>query len=76
MVNALREINDGAPLSVALRPKTRVDQERLGQGLGSLLPEDPMLRVRKNHGTGDIVVAGKGGARTSRRGWECVAIRA
>ncbi len=48
------------PLSVALRPKTRVDQERLGQGLRTLLAEDPMLRVRTDHATGDIVVAGTG----------------
>ena len=60
MVNALREINDGAPLSVALRPKTTADQERLGQGLGTLLAEDPMLRVRTDHATGDVVVAGTG----------------
>lgn len=60
MVNALRGINDGAPPAVALRPKTRVDQERLGQGLRTLLAEDPMLRVRTDHATGDIVVAGTG----------------
>jgi elongation factor G len=60
VVNALREINDGAPLSVVLRPKTRADQERLGQGLRKLLAEDPMLRVRTDHATGDVVVAGTG----------------
>jgi elongation factor G len=56
----LREINDGAPLSVALKPKTRADEEKLGHGLGKLLAEDPMLRVRTDPATGDVVIAGTG----------------
>jgi elongation factor G len=52
-----REINDGAPLSVDIRPKTRADQERLGKGLGKLQAEDPMLRVRTDQATGDVVIA-------------------
>lgn len=54
------EINDGAPLSVDIRPKTTPDQERLGKGLGKLQAEDPMLRVRTDQATGDVVIAGTG----------------
>jgi hypothetical protein len=55
-----REINDGAPLSVDIRPKTRADEERLGKGPGKLQTEDPMLRVRTDQATGDVVIAGTG----------------
>ncbi len=58
MVNALREINEAALLSVTVRPKTAADEERLGQGLRTLLAEDPMLRVRTDNATGDVVLSG------------------
>lgn len=53
-------MNDGAPLSVAIKPKTKADEERLVHGLGKLLAEDPLLRVRTDPVTGDTVVAGTG----------------
>ena len=31
-------------ISLAIEPKTKVDQEKLGQGLGKLMAEDPTFR--------------------------------
>jgi elongation factor G len=47
-------------LSLALRPNTSADQEKLREGLDKLTNEDPELRVSTNHATGDVVIAGTG----------------
>jgi hypothetical protein len=41
------EINDGAPLSVDIRPKTRADQERLGKGCTGSLDPFGALRIQE-----------------------------
>ena len=47
-------------ISLAIEPKTKVDQEKLGQGLGKLMAEDPTFRVKTDSQTGEVVIAGMG----------------
>jgi translation elongation factor EF-G len=47
-----------ALLSLALRPKTEVDRERLARGVTTLVAEDPTMSVHTNPATGEIVIAG------------------
>jgi elongation factor G len=47
-------------ISLAIEPKTKADQEKLGQGLGKLQAEDPTFRVRTDQETGQVVIAGMG----------------
>ncbi|RLT35554.1 MAG: elongation factor G [Chloroflexi bacterium] len=47
-------------ISVAIEPKTREDQEKLGDALQHLTEEDPTFRVRHDQETGQTVIAGMG----------------
>src|SRR5947208_599663 len=47
-------------ISLAIEPKTKVDQEKLGMGLGKLMAEDPTFRVKTDEQTGQVVIAGMG----------------
>ncbi len=47
-------------ISLAIEPKTKADQEKLGQGLGKLQAEDPTFRVRTDEETGQVVISGMG----------------
>src|SRR5499426_54045 len=47
-------------ISLAIEPKTKADQEKLGTGLGKLMAEDPTFRVRTDQQTGQTVIAGMG----------------
>src|SRR5260370_25349334 len=47
-------------ISLAIEPKTKADQEKLGQGLSKLMAEDPTFRVRTDEQTGHVVIAGMG----------------
>ena len=47
-------------IHVAIEPKTKADQERLGQSLGKLMQEDPSFRVSTNEETGQTIIAGMG----------------
>jgi elongation factor G len=47
-------------ISLAIEPKTKADQEKLGQGLAKLQAEDPTFRVRTNTDTGQVEIAGMG----------------
>ena len=47
-------------ISVAIEPKTKVDQDKLGQGLARLVEEDPTFRVRTDDETGQTLIAGMG----------------
>jgi elongation factor G len=47
-------------IHLAIEPKTKSDQEKLGQGLGKLMAEDPTFRVRTDQDTGQTVIAGMG----------------
>jgi len=47
-------------ISVAIEPKTKSDQEKLGMSLGKLGHEDPSLRVHTNEETGQTILSGMG----------------
>jgi elongation factor G len=47
-------------IHLAIEPKTKADQEKLGQGLAKLMAEDPTFRVRTDEQTGQVVIAGMG----------------
>src|SRR5512146_3417707 len=47
-------------ISLAIEPKTKADQEKLGQGLAKLQAEDPTFRVRTDQDTGQVVISGMG----------------
>jgi elongation factor G len=47
-------------ISLAIEPKTKADQEKLGQGLGKLMAEDPTFRVKSDEETGQTVISGMG----------------
>src|SRR5438105_7734214 len=47
-------------ISVAVEPKTKADQEKLGGGLGKLADEDPTFVVRFDEETGQTVISGMG----------------
>jgi elongation factor G len=47
-------------ISVAIEPKTKADQDKLGQGLTRLTEEDPTFRVRTDEETGQTLIDGMG----------------
>jgi elongation factor G len=47
-------------ISVAIEPKTKVDQEKLGTALGKLAQEDPSFKVRVDGETGQTIISGMG----------------
>jgi elongation factor G len=47
-------------IAVAIEPKTKVDQERLGTSLAKLAAEDPSFRVKVDHETGQTLISGMG----------------
>jgi elongation factor G len=47
-------------ISLAIEPKTKSDQEKLGNGLQKLMSEDPTFRVKTDEQTGQVVIAGMG----------------
>jgi len=57
----LESINFPAPvISLAVEPKTKADQEKLGTGLGKLMSEDPTFRVETDKDTGQTKISGMG----------------
>jgi elongation factor G len=47
-------------ISVSIEPKTKADQEKLGQALGKLTHEDPTFRVHTDPDTGQTLISGMG----------------
>lgn len=47
-------------IELAIEPKTKQDQDKLGVGLSKLAEEDPTFRTFTNPETGDTVIAGMG----------------
>jgi len=47
-------------ISVAIEPKTKGDQERLGASLGRLTHEDPTFKVKVDPDTGQTLISGMG----------------
>ncbi|MDP3986569.1 MAG: elongation factor G [Candidatus Veblenbacteria bacterium] len=47
-------------ISLAIEPKTKVDQDKMGVALQKLAEEDPTFRVRSNEETGQLIIWGMG----------------
>lgn len=47
-------------LAIAIEPKTKIDQEKLGRSLGRLAEEDPTFRVETDLETGQTIISGMG----------------
>ncbi len=48
------------PVSIAIEPKTKADQEKMSLALGRLAEEDPTFRVRTDEETGQTIISGMG----------------
>jgi elongation factor G len=47
-------------ISVAIEPKTREDQDKLGFSMGKLMQEDPTFKVHVDPDTGQTIISGMG----------------
>ncbi len=47
-------------IHVAVEPKTKVDQEKMGKALQALAEEDPTFTVNTDEETGQVIIAGMG----------------
>lgn len=47
-------------ISVAIEPKTKADQDKMGIALGKLAEEDPTFRTETNPETGQTIISGMG----------------
>ena len=57
----LESINFPDPvISVAIEPKTKADQEKMGIALQKLAQEDPTFQISTNHETNQTIIAGMG----------------
>ena len=48
------------PVSIAVEPKTKADQEKMGIALNKLAEEDPTFRVHTDDETGQTIISGMG----------------
>ena len=48
------------PVSIAVEPKTKADQEKMGLGLSKMAEEDPTFRVHTDEETGQTIISGMG----------------
>ena len=48
------------PVSIAVEPKTKADQEKMAIGLSRLAEEDPTFRVHTDEETGQTIISGMG----------------
>ena len=57
----LEQMNFPEPvISVAVEPKTKEDQEKMGIALGRLAQEDPSFRMRTDEESGQTIISGMG----------------
>jgi len=47
-------------ISMAIEPKSKADQDKLGDALSKLMEEDPTFRLRSNEETGQTLISGMG----------------
>jgi elongation factor G len=47
-------------ISLAIEPKTKIDQEKLGMALKRLSEEDPTFSIKTNHETNQTIISGMG----------------
>ena len=58
---ALENITFAVPvISVAVEPKTKADQEKMGMALGRLAQEDPTFKVHTDPDSGQTIISGMG----------------
>ena len=58
---ALESIQFAAPvISVAVEPKTKADQEKMGMALSKLAQEDPTFKVHTDPDSGQTIISGMG----------------
>lgn len=48
------------PVSIAIEPKTKADQEKMSTALTRLAEEDPTFRIKVDHETGQTIISGMG----------------
>lgn len=48
------------PVSIAIEPKTKADQEKMSLALQRLAEEDPTFRIKVDHETGQTIISGMG----------------
>lgn len=48
------------PVSIAIEPKTKADQEKMSTALQRLAEEDPTFRIKSDHETGQTIISGMG----------------
>ncbi len=48
------------PVSIAIEPKTKADQEKMSTALQRLAEEDPTFRMKVDHETGQTIISGMG----------------
>lgn len=48
------------PVSIAIEPKTKADQEKMSTALQRLAEEDPTFRIKVDHETGQTIISGMG----------------
>src|SRR5207247_9250688 len=48
-------------IAMAIEPKTKQDQEKMGYALSRLAQEDPTFKVKMDEETGETVISGMGG---------------
>jgi elongation factor G len=47
-------------ISIAIEPKTKADQEKMGFALRKLAEEDPTFKIRNDEETGEVIISGMG----------------
>ena len=47
-------------ISVAVEPKTKADQDKMGMALGKLAQEDPSFKVHTDEESGQVIISGMG----------------
>jgi elongation factor G len=47
-------------VSIAIEPKTKIDQDKMGEALKRLTEEDPTFKVNNNEETGQTIISGMG----------------
>ena len=47
-------------ISLSVEPKTKADQDKMGQALAKLQEEDPTFRAHTDQETGEVIIAGMG----------------
>ncbi|MCX5996830.1 MAG: elongation factor G [Chloroflexi bacterium] len=47
-------------ISMAVEPKSKADQDKLGDAMGKLAEEDPTFKIRTNEETGQTIISGMG----------------